>query len=85
MRHPRVFELLGLVGRAFLHARAGGGWIRSLPGPLKGWTDSRDFPPLAAQSFRQLWRARSSGGSRPGLVARFTDRGGAAKATDDRM
>ncbi len=79
MRHPRIFELLGLVGRAFLPARAGGGWIRSLPGPLKAWTDSRDFPPLAAQSFRQLWRARTSGGSRPGLVARTADRRGLKK------
>jgi L-lactate dehydrogenase complex protein LldF len=30
--------------------------MRPLPGPLASWTDSREMPPLAAKSFRQLWK-----------------------------
>ncbi len=59
MRHPRLFEMAGAAAQVLLPADRDGGWIRSLPGPLRGWTDSRDFPPAAPHSFRQLWRARS--------------------------
>jgi L-lactate dehydrogenase complex protein LldF len=31
------------------------GWIRRLPGPLSGWTDTRDFPVPARQSFVARW------------------------------
>ncbi len=58
MRHPRLFEWAGFFGRAFVWPEAEGKWIRSLPGPLNAWTDTRDFPPPAEQSFRRLWRAR---------------------------
>jgi len=58
MRHPRLFELAGLAAQAMLSGPGDGRWIRSLPGPLKAWTASRDFPPPAARSFRQLWRRR---------------------------
>ncbi|HET7480472.1 MAG TPA: lactate utilization protein LutB domain-containing protein [Rubrobacteraceae bacterium] len=27
-----------------------------MPGPMKGWTDSREMPPLAPRSFRELWK-----------------------------
>jgi L-lactate dehydrogenase complex protein LldF len=30
--------------------------LDKLPGPLKGWTDYREPPQFAAQSFRQWWR-----------------------------
>jgi L-lactate dehydrogenase complex protein LldF len=35
--------------------------LSGLPGPLSGWTRSRDFPALPAQSFRQWWRSRRAG------------------------
>jgi L-lactate dehydrogenase complex protein LldF len=38
----------------------GAGNIKFLPPPLSGWTKSRDFPPLARQSFRQQWKARQA-------------------------
>ena len=61
MRHPRLFELAGSMAQVFLPADGNGRWIRSLPGPIAGWTRWRDFPPPAPQSFRQLWRSRPIG------------------------
>jgi L-lactate dehydrogenase complex protein LldF len=34
------------------------GSITSLPGPLKGWTATRDLKPVPRQSFRAWWRER---------------------------
>ncbi len=33
----------------------------NLPYPLNGWTQNRDFPPFAEQSFRDWWRQHRSG------------------------
>jgi L-lactate dehydrogenase complex protein LldF len=37
----------------------GRGRIERLPGPLSGWTASRDLPAVPEQSFRDWWRARA--------------------------
>jgi L-lactate dehydrogenase complex protein LldF len=37
-----------------------GGNIKLMPPPFSGWTQSRDFPPFAKRSFRELWRERQS-------------------------
>jgi L-lactate dehydrogenase complex protein LldF len=34
------------------------GWVRRLPGPLGGWTGSRDFPAFARKSFVEQWASR---------------------------
>lgn len=60
MRRPRVFEWAGFFAQAFLSGRDGHSWIRTGPAPLAPWTATRDFPPLAQRSFRDLWRARQS-------------------------
>jgi L-lactate dehydrogenase complex protein LldF len=36
------------------------GWIRRLPPPLSAWTDHRDFPAFARQTFSQQWRERKA-------------------------
>ncbi len=62
MRHPRLFELAGTAGSVISPE---GGWLKRLPGlmnvgPAKAWTGQRDMPAVAARSFRQLWRERTS-------------------------
>lgn len=53
--HPLLYEVGGkAAGVASRAAEAAG--LDSLPYPLSGWTDNRDFPPFAAQSFRDWWR-----------------------------
>ena len=41
-----------------LLASLSGGNIKFMPPPLSAWTQSRNFPPFAKQSFRELWRDR---------------------------
>jgi L-lactate dehydrogenase complex protein LldF len=43
-----AYRLQGLVSRR--------GWITELPGPLKPWTQGRDFPALPRASFREWWK-----------------------------
>ncbi|MCE2525932.1 MAG: iron-sulfur cluster-binding protein [Actinomycetia bacterium] len=38
-----------------------GEWFHRLPFHAKGWTDSRDFPAPASQSFRQWWKENRGG------------------------
>jgi L-lactate dehydrogenase complex protein LldF len=58
-QHPLLFEMGGkaasLATRA-LKGVTGKDTLKSLPYPLNGWTDQRDFPPFAPQSFRDWWR-----------------------------
>lgn len=58
-----VMRLLGLMfGSERLYrlgqrlARLGGRPARSLPGPLRTWTKTRDLPPIASESFGEWWR-----------------------------
>jgi L-lactate dehydrogenase complex protein LldF len=61
--HPLLYEIGGKVAGAGsgVLAEATGtnaeGGLNNLPFPvLQGWTDTRDFPPFAGQSFRDWWR-----------------------------
>jgi L-lactate dehydrogenase complex protein LldF len=33
------------------------GWIRRIPGPGRGWTESRDLPRPAKETFNEWWRS----------------------------
>jgi len=57
-RHPRLFGAAARLGRRLMATRARDGWVKSIPGPLAGWTAHRDFPLPAEKSFQQLWRER---------------------------
>ena len=46
------------LGRLAQRLVAHDGVISRMPGPLAAWTDTRDFPALPAQSFRDWWARR---------------------------
>ncbi len=54
----RRFELAQRLGRIAQRPFLRRGTIERLPGPLAGWTSTRDLRPLAGQSFRDWWRKR---------------------------
>jgi L-lactate dehydrogenase complex protein LldF len=60
-------RLAGLGARALsgVRRRAPGGRrvLGALPGPARGWSDARDVPLPAPESFRAWWK-RTGGGAR---------------------
>ncbi|MEW5981398.1 MAG: LutB/LldF family L-lactate oxidation iron-sulfur protein [Acidobacteriota bacterium] len=56
---PRLFRLAGRASRRLAVLVARDGWIRRLPGPLRAWTEARDFPAPAAVSFLDAYRRRT--------------------------
>jgi L-lactate dehydrogenase complex protein LldF len=55
---PALFRFAGRAGGMMTRFLARDGWISRLPGPLGGWTQSRDFPAIPAKSFTQRWQER---------------------------
>jgi L-lactate dehydrogenase complex protein LldF len=56
MRHPRLYTLAFRTAAFFQGPLLKDGRFQSLPPPFAGWTENRDFPPLARRSFRSMWR-----------------------------
>lgn len=56
MKSPRWYRWLTGIAATCLPWFARRGWFRKLPGPLSGWTKSRDFPAPAQQRFRDHWQ-----------------------------
>jgi L-lactate dehydrogenase complex protein LldF len=56
MKRPVLYNISSKVGRLAQKPLEKNGSVRPLPGPLSAWTDSREMPPLAEKSFRQLWK-----------------------------
>jgi L-lactate dehydrogenase complex protein LldF len=53
---PRRFGFGQRLARVTSRPLARGGWIHRLPGPLHGWTRTRDLKAIAPQSFRDWWQ-----------------------------
>lgn len=60
MKSQARYERVGKAARLAtnLMTNSSGQSLKSLPPPLDSWTESRDFPPFARQSFRELWAER---------------------------
>ena len=56
MKSPALYKISSKAGRLAQKPLLRDGSVRPVPGPLSGWTDSRDLPPLAEKSFRELWK-----------------------------
>ena len=56
MKRPALYKLSGRASRAAQKPLLRDGLVRPIPGPMSEWTNSRDLPPLAKKSFRELWR-----------------------------
>ena len=58
-KHPLLYQMGGKVSALATQALTkvtGKDQITALPPPLNGWTDSRDFPPFAQESFHDWWK-----------------------------
>ena len=60
-KRPALWKALLGVGRMAGRAKKKGEWFHRLPFHSKAWTQSRDFPPPAGQSFRQWWKENRHG------------------------
>lgn len=60
--NPAAYKLSTKVARTALKPWTKAEYVEHGPGPLKGWTDSRDFPAPGKQSFRNWWNQRQKGG-----------------------
>ncbi|HET7478277.1 MAG TPA: LutB/LldF family L-lactate oxidation iron-sulfur protein [Rubrobacteraceae bacterium] len=56
MKSPRLYGIGTKAARISQRPAVKDGSVRPMPGPMKGWTDSREMPPLAPRSFRELWK-----------------------------
>jgi hypothetical protein len=58
MRRPKLYQFAARVGRIAQPLQR---LIRgTIFDPLRAWTKTRSFPPLAEKSFRELWRQRKT-------------------------
>jgi L-lactate dehydrogenase complex protein LldF len=58
---PAWLSRAQMLGRFLQRPFTKDGHIDSLPGPLDGWTRSRDLPEIPAESFRDWWDRRGKG------------------------
>jgi L-lactate dehydrogenase complex protein LldF len=57
--NPWLWKMGVRVARQATGLMARQGWIRKMPGPLGAWTEERDFPALAKESFQEKWAKRN--------------------------
>ncbi|NCU18860.1 LutB/LldF family L-lactate oxidation iron-sulfur protein [Pallidibacillus pasinlerensis] len=60
--NPSIYNMSTKMAHTALKPFEKDGVIKKGPGPLKGWTDSRDLPAPPKESFRQWFKNRDKGG-----------------------
>ncbi|MEO7191880.1 MAG: LutB/LldF family L-lactate oxidation iron-sulfur protein [Vicinamibacterales bacterium] len=55
---PTLFRVAGNLAARATRLIAREGWVRRLPFHMAGWTQSRDFPVMPAESFQARWKRR---------------------------
>lgn len=58
---PKIFSLSSKVAPTMMGPLAKEGKIQKGPGPIKPWTDIRDFPEPSKESFREWFKKRKKG------------------------
>ena len=53
------FEAGSSVGKIATAPLKRDGWLRKVPPPISGWTESRDFPAPAAKTFGKMFAERN--------------------------
>jgi L-lactate dehydrogenase complex protein LldF len=56
MRHRTIYNMVFRLPALFQGPLLKDGKLDRLPFAFGGWTENRDFPPLARKSFRRMWR-----------------------------
>ncbi len=56
MKSPALYKISGKASRVAQKPLLQSGVVRSLPGPMSGWTRNRELPRLAKKPFRELWK-----------------------------
>ncbi|GAB2535689.1 LutB/LldF family L-lactate oxidation iron-sulfur protein [Gracilibacillus alcaliphilus] len=59
--HPAAYKLSAKMARTALKPWTDEEFVENGPGPLKGWTDVRDFPAPGKQTFRTWWHNHQKG------------------------
>ncbi len=57
---PSLFRLAARLGAVFGRVWSREGWLRRLPLILRGWTQERELPAPAPQTFSDWWRKRGT-------------------------
>jgi L-lactate dehydrogenase complex protein LldF len=57
IRSPWLYRLGTWLASRVVAPLFKSGWLRRLPGPLHGWTRTRDFPAPARERFRDWWES----------------------------
>lgn len=61
LKSPTLYRIIGAMQKWDLRRRAkGSGWIKKLPSVASGWTQIRDMPAPAKQTFHERWRERGN-------------------------
>ena len=60
MVRPGLYRLASSFAGWLMRLGASGNWLTKMPGPIKGWTQTRDFRTPPKQSFRNWWKKQKN-------------------------